>query len=129
MESALQEAGGLYSFLDIRNGKIVNETYRNGASRNALLHLRSVTKSVTGLLRGISIINGSLENEHLLITNFFPEISSGSGWENAKTEHLLNMTTGMDWEEEFLADKRSGRHRSPLCRWIWRTGSAHSAGI
>lgn len=114
LESTLQEADGLYSFLVIRNGKIISETYLNGASGNALLHLRSVTKSVTGLLTGINIYNGPLESEDLLITDFFSEIPEGSGWENVKVYHLLNMITGMDWEEELDLQEYENHLNNPL---------------
>lgn len=100
LESSLQEAPGLYSFLVIRNGKIVSETYRNGASRNVLLHLRSVTKAVTGLLTAKLLYDGPLENTDQSIGEFFPEIPENSDWQNVKVHHLLNMVSGMNWQEE-----------------------------
>lgn len=127
LESALQDANGLYSFLVIRNEKIVSETYRNGASRNTLLHLRSVTKSVTGLLTGINIYNGSLESEDVLITNFFPEMPTGSGWEKVKAEHLLNMITGMDWTEERDLEEYENHLNDPL-PYIFSKPIIHTPG-
>ncbi len=127
LESALQEANGLYSFLVIRNGKIVSETYRSGASRNALLHLRSVTKSVTGLLAGISMYNGSIESEDQFITNYFPELPTNTGWQNVKLEHLLNMLTGMDWREERDLDEYENNLNDPLT-YIFSKPIIHTPG-
>lgn len=100
LETALQESGTLYSFIVIRNGKIISETYRNGASQTSLLHLRSVTKHVTGLLAGMAIDQGLIESSEDHIAPYFEDISSSSGWADVTVNHLLNMLSGMDWRED-----------------------------
>lgn len=114
LESSLEDAPGLYSFLIIRNGKIVSETYRNGASKNALLHLRSVTKAVTGLLIAKLMYDGSLESTDRYISVFFPEIPENTGWKDVKVEHLLNMITGMDWTDENDLEEYENHLNDPL---------------
>jgi CubicO group peptidase (beta-lactamase class C family) len=53
--AALPADHGLRSFLVIRHGQLVSETYWNGADADTLQDLRSATKSITSLLVGIAI--------------------------------------------------------------------------
>lgn len=62
LEALADGRENLYAFLVIRRGKIVSETYRNGANERTLLHVRSVTKHVTGLLAGMAVGDGLIDS-------------------------------------------------------------------
>lgn len=123
-ETALQELAsivgkldGVYSFLIVRNGKIVHEQYHNGAKQTSLLHTRSITKRITGTLVGIGIDNGNIAGQNAHIFNFFPEITnqgSGQGWDQVTVYHLLNMVSGMDWVENDDLDEYENNLNDPL---------------
>src|SRR5687767_1654796 len=62
LEATVSKLENVYSFLIIRNAKIVHEQYHNGAKSNTLLHTRSVTKRITATLVGIGIDQGHIDN-------------------------------------------------------------------
>ena len=93
----------VYSFLMIRNGKIIHEQYHNGAKQNTLLPVRSITKRITATLTGIAIDKSYIDSLLIPISNYFPEISNPGvdpDWNTVNVYHLLNMISGMDWMEE-----------------------------
>src|SRR5688500_15464930 len=57
---ALPPEHGLRSFLVIRHGKLVSETYWNGADADTFQDLRSATKSITSLLVGVAVADGAI---------------------------------------------------------------------
>src|SRR5688572_5286571 len=61
LRAEVRDMANIYSFLIVRNGKIVHEQYDNGANKSTLLHIRSITKRITALLMGIGIDEGFIE--------------------------------------------------------------------
>ncbi|MBN1802800.1 MAG: serine hydrolase [Candidatus Lokiarchaeota archaeon] len=64
----------------------------------------SVTKSVTSLLTGIAIANGSLDNVSVKFFDIFPDrwdasFQNATELQNITVEHLLTMTSGIMWDE------------------------------
>ncbi len=95
-----------HSFLVLRNGYLVTEQYYQTDdhiySRDCKHYIYSSTKSVTSLLVGIAIEQGYIESVHQKVLDFFPErnISNVDSRKEAMTlEHLLTMTSGMNWVE------------------------------
>lgn len=62
---------------------------------------RSVTKSVVGLLAGIQHGRGVLAALDTPVLHFFPEhrASAGAALQALQLQHLLDMTTGWQWDE------------------------------
>jgi CubicO group peptidase (beta-lactamase class C family) len=90
------------SFLVIRNGKIVQEQYLNGAGQDSLLNICSVTKRITSSLIGIAIDKKIISSINKPIGVYFPEITymgADPKWNNITIYHLLNMISGMNWVE------------------------------
>lgn len=114
LREEVRDMPNVYSLLVIRNGKIVHEQYHNGANKNTLLHIRSITKRVTATMMGIGIDEGYIEGYPEPITSFFPEIASagGEGWDQINLYHLLHMISGMDWDEgEDLNDYQNNQNQ------------------
>jgi len=108
---------GVHSILIYTDGKLVLEEYFPGHKyqwdapyhlgewvswdRDMSHHLMSSTKSVTSALIGIAIDQGFIESVHQSIFDYLPEHShlSTGGKEDITIEHLLTMTSGLEWRE------------------------------
>jgi CubicO group peptidase (beta-lactamase class C family) len=129
LRAEVRDMPNVYSFLIVRNGKIVHEQYHNGANKNTLLHIRSITKRISALLVGIGIDEGYIEGYQEPLTNFFPEIASasGEGWNEINVYHLLHMISGMDWDEEDDFSDYEGHLSEPLS-YIFGRDIVHEPG-
>jgi CubicO group peptidase (beta-lactamase class C family) len=61
--------------------------------------LNSVTKSFVGMLAGIAVQQGRLDVEAPL-RHYLPDFT-GSSWEGTTVRHLLDMTSGVDYGEDY----------------------------
>jgi CubicO group peptidase (beta-lactamase class C family) len=137
--AALPSGHGLRSFLVIRHGKLVSETYWNGADADTLQDLRSATKSITSLLVGVAIADGAISGtgasigEHLEVPVALQPITVGdlltmrSGLacddrDPASPGHEDTMYGQRDWVS-FLAGR--GRRSSHRLRQRKRRSAAH----
>ncbi|NPD89741.1 MAG: serine hydrolase [Asgard group archaeon] len=92
------------SLLLVRNGFIVLEEYFNFFNENMTHRLYSVTKSITSALVGIAIREGFIESINQPILDFFPEVITpemNPEKYNITVEHLLTMTAGLFWSDDF----------------------------
>lgn len=86
-------------FLVLHKGEIVCEKYFNSMQPDTLHLVQSVSKSVTGTLLGIYIDRG-LVDRNALVTTYLPELKS-SGYAGASVNHVVNMKTGIKFEEDY----------------------------
>jgi CubicO group peptidase (beta-lactamase class C family) len=92
----------ILSLVISRNGYIVKEQYSTYNTENTTYHIFSCTKSFTGTLIGIAIKEGFIDNVSQKVVDFFPEMTiehMDSRKGNMTLEHVLTMTTGLDWNE------------------------------
>ncbi|MHA2353262.1 MAG: serine hydrolase domain-containing protein [Candidatus Thorarchaeota archaeon] len=85
-----------------RNGYIVKEDYWAYNTNRTPFHIFSCTKSFTGTLVGIAIKEGFIDNVSQRVIDFFPGMTIenlDARKENMTLEHVLTMTTGLDWNE------------------------------
>jgi CubicO group peptidase (beta-lactamase class C family) len=91
------------SMIIVRNGYIVLEEYLNPAHNEATQHpIYSCTKSVVSSLVGAAIEEGLLASVDQKVLSFFSGRifnNTDSHKENLTLEHLLTMTSGLDWHE------------------------------
>jgi CubicO group peptidase (beta-lactamase class C family) len=85
----------------LHRGSIVLERYCNGMSETSPHILMSVSKSMLGLLAGILAGRGIL-NVSRLVTDIIPELKL-TAWEGATVMQLLDMRTGVAFNEDYLA--------------------------
>jgi CubicO group peptidase (beta-lactamase class C family) len=87
----------------VRHGYVVLEQYPNDLYDGTWGHpLYSVTKSFTSALVGIAIKEGYIESVEDNVLDFFPErnITNVDARKEAMTlEHVLTMTSGVQWDE------------------------------
>ena len=134
----------LHSVLVVRDQRLVLERYYEGADeswgrslghvafdKNTLHDLRSVTKSVVGLLYGIALERGLVPPLDAPLMRQFPEYSdlAADPQRAALTvEHVLTMTLGTEWNErlpysdpansEIMMERAEDRYRFILDRPI-----------
>lgn len=90
------------SFLIVRHGKLVLESYFGGWRRDRLHELRSVSKSVNSLLVGIAIDQGALDGVDHVMLDLFPqyaELDVDGSKSAIRVEHLLTMSSGLRWDQ------------------------------
>lgn len=85
----------------LHKGDLVFEEYANGMTAETPHILFSVSKSVTAMVAGIVIERGQL-NADALITEYIPEMEN-SAYKGATVRHLLDMTTGVSFIEDYTA--------------------------
>ena len=107
----------VHSMLIVKDGKLVFEAYFQGHKyqwdapyhhgelvnwdRSMLHDIMSATKSITSTCIGIAIDNGIIESVHQSIFKYLPEhqhLNTG-GKDKITIEHLLTMTSGLEWDE------------------------------
>jgi CubicO group peptidase (beta-lactamase class C family) len=87
-------------FLVIKDGKIVDERYFNGANDKSKFTSWSVAKSFTSTLVGLALADGKIKSLDDPITNYLPELK-GSGYEGVPIKDVLEMSSGVKFNEEY----------------------------
>ena len=93
------ENGYMDGFVVLCQGVIVAERYADGVSPHEPHLLMSVTKSFTGSLTGILVEHGLLSPDDS-VTDIIPEVK-GSAYDGARVRHVLDMSVGMDYDEDY----------------------------
>jgi CubicO group peptidase (beta-lactamase class C family) len=83
------------------DGRILIERYANGMGPRTPHILMSVSKSLLGLLTGILVAQGRIDPDEL-VTAVVPEVA-GTAYEGASIRHLLDMRTGVAFDEDYMA--------------------------
>lgn len=102
------------SLIVVRRGYLVVEEYFSHYAGNDLHHLFSVTKSILSPLVGIAEDRDFIDSVNASMLAFFQdkEIESLDNEKKAVTiEHLLRMTAGLDWSEEYYTAELNDYNR------------------
>mgnify|MGYP000945956073 CR=1 FL=1 len=95
------EIQGIKSLIVLKDGRIIKEKYWHGGGAVKPHDVRSVTKSVVGLLIGIAIDNGFIMSEEDSIGKYlkqvYPDIKEQ--YTSIKIKHLLTMSGGFSGNE------------------------------
>lgn len=86
-------------FVVLKNNRVVYEVYLNGMTERTLHLSQSVAKSVTASVAGVLIGQGLL-NTDAPVTEYLPELAA-TAYAGAKLQHVLDMTTGVRFGEEY----------------------------
>jgi len=90
------------SFLIARHGKIVLDTYYAPYTPDVPHIINSSTKAVIGTLTALAIKDGLLDSADHRMLDFFADRSIANlddGKKAVTLQHLLDMTSGIDWKE------------------------------
>jgi len=97
--SAHLEASYTDGFLALHHGRIVVERYGNGMTQSTRHLLQSVSKSFTGALAGVLVGSGALDPGGF-VTDYVPTLR-GTSFEGATVRHILDMTAGTRFSEDY----------------------------
>lgn len=86
------------SFLVFKDGKLAFEKYWGKFNESYPTNSFSAVKSVISILIGIAIDEGKIESIQQPVSDFLPEFKNG-GKSKITIEHLLTMSSGLNWEE------------------------------
>lgn len=105
----------IHSVLVLRRGRLVAELYREGLDATIYSlwrtsrafgpsdrhDMRSVSKSIVSLLYGILLAEGKVPAVTTPVASLYPEFPEldTSRRRAIRVEHLLSMSTGLDWDE------------------------------
>jgi CubicO group peptidase (beta-lactamase class C family) len=94
----------LAGLLIIKDGRIVLERYGLGRTAQDRWTSFSVGKSVTSTLIGAAIKDGYIKSLDAPVTDYLPGLK-GSAYEGVTIRHLLTMTSGVKWNEDYQDPK------------------------
>jgi len=95
----------LAGLLIMKDGRVVLERYGLGRTAQDRWTSFSVGKSVTSTLIGAAIKDGHIKSLDAMVTDYLPGLK-GSAYEGVTIRHLLTMTSGVKWNEDYT-DPRS----------------------
>jgi CubicO group peptidase (beta-lactamase class C family) len=155
-------APGLHGLVVLREGRPVLERYEAGEDfawneplglttfgPDVLHDVRSVTKSIVGLLYGIALADGLVPDPAEPLLSAFPEYADLADDRHGRitVEHALTMTLGLEWNEdapytsaansEIAMEQAPDRHRfvlerpiveEPGGRWGYNGGASALVG-
>ncbi len=112
-----QHLAAMYTdgFLVVHKGKRIYERYFNGMDARTQHISQSMAKSVVGTVAGILIDRGTLKEDDLL-TDYVPELGS-CGYAGATVRHLLDMRSGIRYNEDYLDPDSDVSKSENACGW------------
>ena len=93
-------------FLVLHNDQIIVEKYFHEADRTSRFVSQSLSKSIVSILVGAAVEEGAIKSVEDPVTKYLPYLSE-SGYRNATVKNLLQMSTGVDYSENYK-DPKSG---------------------
>ncbi len=88
------------AFLVIQNDTIQYEKYWDKYNDASIVPSFSMAKAITSILIGCAIDDKLIQSVNEPITNYIPELKD-NGFEKVTIEHLLQMTSGLDFNESY----------------------------
>lgn len=86
-----------------KDGSLVYEKYFDGYTKEDVLHIASVTKSIISILIGIAIDKGYIKNIDQKVLEFFPDYTIRRGEktiQNITIQNMLTMTAPYKYKSE-----------------------------
>lgn len=88
--------------LIVKNDTIVFEHYHGGWNEDTQSCIFSVTKTITSMLCGIALKEGYIKSLSDPVTDYIPELAEEVPlFDSLRIEHLLDMTAGLKFEENY----------------------------
>lgn len=102
-------------FIVLKDGVVRYERYFNGMGERTLHLSQSVAKSVTSAAAGILVGRGLLDPTRP-ITDYLPELEQ-TAWRGATLQHVLDMTTGVSFDETYTNPHSEMGQLDVACGW------------
>lgn len=111
------------SLVVVQEGHVVHEWYADGVEPQSLLLGASMSKSVLAHLLGLAVRDGVLQLPDR-VTDHVPELA-GSGYDSVQVGHLLTMTSGVHWTEDY----RDAESQATRLLAAFQGSSGHSRDV
>lgn len=86
----------------IHRDTILYERYFGEWSKSTQSQIFSVTKTITAMLCGVALTEGHIRSVEDRVTDYIPELKQADPmFEELKIKHLLDMTAGLDFDENY----------------------------
>jgi CubicO group peptidase (beta-lactamase class C family) len=105
------------ALLFLHQGRLVSESYGNGYSATQPHQPWSITKSFVSALIGIAVGEGRIVSLDDPIERYIPEIGR-SAWRGTTIRNLLQMESGMEWDETNLDLSKNNQVMQWRDMWI-----------
>ena len=99
-EDAWEDRTWTSALLVMRDGRILHESYRNNTDARTHFISFSMAKTITSMLVGIAVGEGAIHSIDDPVTRYVPELK-GSGYDGVTIRNLLQMRSGIDYEERY----------------------------
>jgi CubicO group peptidase (beta-lactamase class C family) len=99
----LLEQNDTRAFLVVRDDVVVYERYFRGVSRSTQLPSYSMSKTFAAVLIGSALDDGVLGSLSDRLVSYVPELAQKPGYGDITLEHLLRMTSGINFVEDSYA--------------------------
>jgi len=83
----------------VKDGNIIHEKYSRGNTAQSRWFTFSTSKQVIGMLVAIAHEDGLINSYDDFVVDYAPKLK-GTGWDGVTIRQTLEMTSGIDWEEE-----------------------------
>jgi len=93
-------------FLVLHDDQIVLEKYFHEADQNSRFVSQSVGKSIVSILIGAAVSDGAIKSVDDPVVKYLPYLSN-SGFRDVTVKNLLQMSSGVDYSEDYT-DPKSG---------------------
>lgn len=106
MNQLLHDAGTVPNargIVVVRNGRLVGERYYNGYAMGDLQHVRSITKSVSSLMLGMALGDGTIPSLNATVASLLPEAMAanpGSQLGGLTLSDILTMRSGVGFDDD-----------------------------
>lgn len=104
------------ALLIIKNGRIVYERYLNRADAATHFNSYSMAKSLNSIMVGLAIADGHIQSVLDPVVKYVPELKN-SGYDGTTIKDLLEMRSGVDWDDNFFAEGSPAR-RAHVAAWV-----------
>ena len=98
------EANNVAGLLILHEGRILLERYALGLEENGRWTSFSVAKSFTSTLVGAALRDGKIQSLEDPVAKYLPALK-GSAYETVSLRNLLNMASGVKWNEDYTDPK------------------------
>jgi CubicO group peptidase (beta-lactamase class C family) len=103
------------ALLILKSGQVVFERYLNRSDAQTHFNSYSMAKSINSILVGLAVADGRIHVDDAIL-QYVPELK-GSGYDGATVKNLLEMRSGVDWDDNFF-DAHTASHRAHVASWV-----------
>ena len=119
------------AFMIIKNDTVQYENYFNGYDQSSVVASFSMAKSVTSILIGCAIDEGLIKSVEEPVVNYIPELRKNAGMEKLTIKHLLQMTSGVKYNESYhnpFGDAATDYYGTNLRKYLLRRKLEYTPG-